>query len=117
MLRLLSDEDVHGDIIRGLLRRLPGLDLVRVQDVNLQGSPDPVILEWAGRENLVLITEDVNTMVGFAHARVAAGEAMAGVLARRPNSPIGRVIDDIELVVQCYEEEDIRDQVVYVPLS
>ena len=35
MLRLASDEDVHGDVIRGLLRREPGLDIVRVVDVGL----------------------------------------------------------------------------------
>lgn len=29
MLRLLTDEDVHGDIISGLRLRQPALDLVR----------------------------------------------------------------------------------------
>ena len=36
MLRLLTDEDVHGDIVDGLRRRQPALDLVRVQDVGLR---------------------------------------------------------------------------------
>jgi hypothetical protein len=31
MLRLASDADVHGGIIRGLRRRLPEIDLVRAQ--------------------------------------------------------------------------------------
>ena len=31
MLRLLIDEDVHGDIVDGLRRRQPTLDLVRVR--------------------------------------------------------------------------------------
>ena len=34
MLRLASDADVHGDILRGLQRRLPEIDLVRVQDAH-----------------------------------------------------------------------------------
>ena len=33
MLRLASDADVHGDILHGLHRRLPEIDLVRVQFV------------------------------------------------------------------------------------
>ena len=33
MLRLASDADVHGEIIRGLRRRLPEIDLVRARDV------------------------------------------------------------------------------------
>lgn len=32
MLRLAIDADVHGDIVRGLRRRMPTLDLVRIQD-------------------------------------------------------------------------------------
>jgi hypothetical protein len=34
-MRLLSDENFNGAILRGLIRRLPELDLVRVQDVGL----------------------------------------------------------------------------------
>ena len=49
MLQLPIDEDVHGDIVNGLRRRQPGLDVVRVQDVGLRQTPDPDILEWAAR--------------------------------------------------------------------
>lgn len=66
MLRLVSDEDVHDDIIRGLRRREPALDIVRVLDVGLDHTPDPIILVWAAREGRVLVTGDLNTMVGFA---------------------------------------------------
>jgi hypothetical protein len=47
MLRLASDADVHGDIVRGLRRRAPEVDLVRVQDVLPEGTPDPAVLAWA----------------------------------------------------------------------
>jgi hypothetical protein len=117
MLRLLSDENVHGDIIRGLWRRAPDLDLRRVQDEGLSHTPDPLILEWAAGENRVIITRDRATLIGSAQARVAAGEAMPGVLALRPNATIGGAIDDILLVAQCYSEEEMRDQqIVYIPL-
>jgi hypothetical protein len=48
MLRLVSDENFNGDIIRGLGLRRPGLALVRVQDVGLEGATDPAVLAWAG---------------------------------------------------------------------
>jgi hypothetical protein len=38
MLRLLADEDFNNRILRGLLRCLPGLDIVRAQDAGLQGG-------------------------------------------------------------------------------
>jgi predicted nuclease of predicted toxin-antitoxin system len=81
MLRLASDEDVHGDIARGLLRRLPGIDLTRAQDVLGEGAHDPQILAWAAVENRVLLTNDRNTMVGFAYRRAGSGEVMRGVIA------------------------------------
>ncbi len=66
MLRLASDEDVHGLIVRGLRRRIPTLDLVRVHDVLPEGTPDPEVLEWASRENRILVTNDRSTMIAHA---------------------------------------------------
>ena len=51
MLRLLSDENFDGHILRGLFRRLPSIDLVRVQDVGLEHTADSEILEWAAAAN------------------------------------------------------------------
>jgi hypothetical protein len=115
MLRLISDEDVHEDIIRGLRRREPNLDLVRAADVGLDHTPDPLILEWAASQGRVLITGDLNTMVGFAWARVQSGEPMPGVLALLENVGVGRVIDDILLVALCSAPEEIKDQVLFLP--
>jgi hypothetical protein len=36
--RLLADENFNGAVVRGLLRRNPGVDVVHVQDVGLTGS-------------------------------------------------------------------------------
>ena len=81
MLRLASDADVNGELIRGLRRRLPQIDLLRVQDALLEGTPDPEVLAWAAAENRVLITNDRNTMVGSAYQRVAVGEQVPGLIA------------------------------------
>lgn len=45
MLRVLSDENFEGDIIRGLGHRIASVDLIRVQDVGLRGIADPELLE------------------------------------------------------------------------
>ncbi|MEC4816330.1 MAG: DUF5615 family PIN-like protein [Scytonema sp. PMC 1069.18] len=49
-MRLLTDENFNGSILRGLIRRLPELDIVRVQDVGLIHADDSTILEWAANE-------------------------------------------------------------------
>jgi hypothetical protein len=45
MLKLLSDENFNGDIIRGLFLRQPNLDLLRIQDVGLREVDDPAVLQ------------------------------------------------------------------------
>jgi len=54
VIRFLADENFNGRILRGLLRRAPSLDVVRVQDLEkLPGADDPVLLEWAAEQGLV----------------------------------------------------------------
>jgi len=49
-IKFIADEDFDNRILRGLQRRQPDLDIVRVQDTHLSGSVDREILEWAFRE-------------------------------------------------------------------
>jgi hypothetical protein len=96
---------------------LPEIDLVRVQDALPEGTPDTEVLAWAASENRVLITNDRNTMVGFARQRVATGESVAGLIVTTNEQAIGSAIDDILLLAEYMPEEEIRDQVVvFLPL-
>ena len=116
MLRLATDADVHGDIVRGLRRRLPEIDLVRAQDVWPDGTPDSQILAWAADENRVLVSNDCNTMVGLAYERAAAGEPPPGLIVTTNEQSIGAAINDILLLVEYMPADDIRSQVVvYLP--
>ena len=62
MWRLLSDENFNGDILRGLSLRQPALDVVRTQDVGLEGVDDSAVLAWAAEHHRVLLTHDRATM-------------------------------------------------------
>jgi Domain of unknown function (DUF5615) len=117
MVPLAADEDFDNDIVRGLRRRDPGINLVTVQEAGLDGSPDPDVLEWAAAEGRVLVSHDVNTMVGHAWERVKAGQTMPGLIVRRREVPIRQAIDDLLLIAQCGIADDFRDQVWYLPLS
>jgi predicted nuclease of predicted toxin-antitoxin system len=76
MLRLAADENFNADIVRGLRRRFPDIDLVRVQDAGLSGADDQAVLAWAARERRILLTHDVTTLVAQAFGRVDAGHPM-----------------------------------------
>ena len=116
MIRFLADEDFDNDIIRGLFRRCPEIDLVRVQDVSLSGKNDQVVLEWATKENRVLLTHDVSTMTMHVYARLASGLLSPGVFAVSQSLPIGQVLDDIILLWECSLEGEWNGQVRYLPL-
>ncbi|HYP39712.1 MAG TPA: DUF5615 family PIN-like protein, partial [Chloroflexia bacterium] len=100
MLRLAVDEDFDNDLIRGLLRRKPELEILRVQDAGLSGASDPTVLNWAAQENRVLLTHDVNSMTKHAYERVQAGHPMSGVFVVRQAAPFGVVIEDILLLIE-----------------
>jgi hypothetical protein len=85
-------------------------------DVGLGHTPDPLIPEWIAGEGRILITGDLNTMVGFASGRVPSGLPMPGVLALKESVGTGRVIDDIVLVAQTCTADEMKDQVLYIPL-
>ena len=112
MLRLAADADVHGDIIRGLRRRDPLLDLARAQESLAEGTPDVDVLAWSAAHNRVLITNDRNTMVRHAIKRVAASQAFPGLIVTTNQQSIGSTIDDILLLACCLSEEEMKDQVV-----
>jgi hypothetical protein len=100
-LRFLADEDFDNDIVRGMLRRLPNLDIVRAQDVGLSGAVDPIVLEWAAHEGRVLLTHDVSTMTAHAYARATNDLPMPGVFAVSQLAPISQVIEDLILLAGC----------------
>jgi hypothetical protein len=116
-LRLLTDENFNGSILRGLMRRLPELDLIRVQDVGLMNTDDRQILEWAASDGRILLTHDVATITMYAYERVNQGLAMTGVVEVMAEAPIGKIIDDLELFICCSNPEEYEGQVLFIPFS
>jgi len=116
MLRFLADENFNNDILRGLLRRQPELDLVRVQDVGLSGSSDPQVLAWAAREQRLLLTHDVSTVTRYAYERVQAGEPMPGVFEVPRSVPLRQIIEDLLLIAEASSDGEWKQQVRYLPL-
>lgn len=116
MLRLVSDEDFDGRITKGLRRKQPDLDLVRVQDVALRERPDERILEWAAFEDRVLLTHDRTTIPGHVKQRLAADLPVTGAIIVSQWMKIGHAIDEIRLVVACSHPDEWTDRILFVPL-
>ncbi len=116
MFRLLADENFDENIVRGLLRRLPQVDVVRVQSVGLKGADDPTVLEWAATEGRVLVTHDVRTVTRYAWERVDRGLPMSGVVEVATSTGIGAAIEDLVTLLECCDASELRGAVLYLPL-
>jgi hypothetical protein len=116
MLRLAIDENFNNDVVRGVLRRRPELDLVRIQDAGLSGADDPTVLEWTANERRVLLTHDVSTVTRHAYERVRAGHLMPGVFEVSRLVAVSQAIEDILLLAECSLEGEWEGQVRYLPL-
>lgn len=116
MLRFAADENFNNDIVWGLLRRTPELDIIRIQDVGLTRADDPTVLAWAADTGRILLTHDVKTITRYAYERVALGEGMPGVVEVSQLMPIGSVIDDLLLLAEASTESEWQGQVLYLPL-
>jgi hypothetical protein len=76
------------------------------------------VLEWAANEGRVLLTNDRSTLIGHAYERIERGDPMPGVIVMPPHHwRIGKALDDVLLIANICEPEELRNQVVYLPLK
>ena len=80
MLRLLIDQDLDQVILRGLLLRVPNLDVVTAHQGNLSGASDHQLLAWAAEQARVVVTHDRRTMPYHAAERIADGKRISGII-------------------------------------
>jgi hypothetical protein len=111
----LADENLRNAIVRGLLRRAPGFDIVRAQEVWLSGKDDTVVLAWATRNDCAVLTHDVSTMIP-AMRDVLRVSRCAPIVFVPDSMPDGLAIEEILLLDECSVEDDWKAGVVYLPL-
>ena len=117
MLRLATDEDFNNRIVRGLLRRQPDLDILRIQDAGLAGRDDEEVLAWAASEGRILITHDVTTMKQTAYDRIAAGLPMTRVFEISREVSIGTALEELLLLILYSDQDEWQGQVRFLPLK
>ncbi|MEH2424929.1 MAG: DUF5615 family PIN-like protein [Nostoc sp.] len=116
MSRFLADENFNNQIVRGVLRQNPDVDIVRVQDVDLSGADDPTVLAWAAQEGRIILTHDVATMTTFAYQRIQAGLSMPGLFEVSRRVSVGLAIEEIILIAECSFEREWEGQLRFLPL-
>jgi len=116
MTKFLADENFDNRIVRGLTRRSPKVDIVRVQDVGLMNTDDREILAWAAYERRVLLTHDVAAMSVFAYERMMENLPMSGIFEVPKELSVGETIEQLILIAECSLEDEWENQVRFLPL-
>lgn len=113
----VADENFNIYIINGIRRRNSAIDIVRVQDIGLEGADDPTILEWATNERRILLTHDVQTMVGFAYERLKVGFLMPGIVEVPVHLSLSTAIEELLLIAECSFEGEWTNRIIFLPLT
>jgi uncharacterized protein DUF5615 len=115
MLRLLIDQDLDHDILRGLIRRIPQLDVVTAFEIGMSAATDPELLRWAAKEGRIIVTHDRKTMPGHAAELMDKGENIAGLFVALRSMPMHRVLEDLELMITCSENDEWVNSIRFLP--
>lgn len=114
MIALYMDENVQGQIVRGLRRR--GVDVLTAEEDGWNEQLDSEVLDRAGELSRVAFSRDQD-FLRVAVRRQRSGEAFAGVIyAHQVRVSIGRCVTDLELLAQAGFLEDFADTIYYLPL-
>jgi predicted nuclease of predicted toxin-antitoxin system len=116
-MKFLADEHIPLALIRGLLQREPGLDLVRVQDVGLRTEDDATLLAWAAQESRLVITLDKSTIPDTAYVRIEKYMPMPGVVILCSGTAIGQVIDELLTLAGASFDGEWENRVIYIPMQ
>ena len=99
-----------------MLSRNPAIDILDIKGVGIRGAPDDEVLEWAAREDRVLLSHDRRTMRPEAEKRIRLGLSMPGLIIVPQRDQMGQCIEDI-IDIHTYEDaEHWGNRIGFLPL-
>ena len=112
-LRLFMDHNVRRPITAGL--RLRGVDVLTALEDGSAELDDPEILDRATELDRVLYSEDDDLLREGARCQ-RDGIGFPGIVYGHQSLQVRVCIDDLELIAKASEAEDLRNQILYLPL-
>jgi Domain of unknown function (DUF5615) len=114
-LRFQADADLNEDIVKGVLRREPGIDFRTATSADLRGLKDLELLMLAAREGRILVSHDRKTMPR-ASAEFIQTKTSPGLLLVSQKTDLLIVIDSVLLAWMASDAEDWTNRIVSIPL-
>ena len=111
---LYMDHSVNGAIVAGLRRR--GVNVLTAQEDDHHEAPDSVVIDRAAELGRVVFAQDVDFLID-SDRRQRLGIHFHGVIyAHQTQVPIGRCIEDLQLLVEAEDIENLVNNVIRLPL-
>jgi Domain of unknown function (DUF5615) len=111
---LYMDVHVPSAITEGLRRR--GINVLTSQEDGTRQAADDLLLTRATELNRLVFTND-DDFLGLAPKWRSIGRSFSGIaFAPQLGASIGRLIEDLELLVLCAHDDELRNRVTYLPL-
>lgn len=111
---LYMDVHVPRAVTNGLRRR--GVDVITAQeDGDAATLDDSRLLDRATALGRPLYTQD-DDLLAEAHKRQTEGGSFAGVIySHQLQGPIGRCVNDLELIAKSCEVDDLTNRIEFIP--
>jgi hypothetical protein len=117
-MKFLLDENLPTLYRVQLTRLVPELTVWMIGDPGApeRGTQDPDILNWCEQYKFILVTNNRASMPVHLADHLASGKHMPGILVFRPKATIKAILDDLILIANLSETDELRDQIVHIPL-
>ena len=110
------DLDVHIPLAVSVQLPRRGIDVLTAQADNSATLPDHELLARASLLGRTIVTSDIRFRV-LAENWQSTGKDFAGLIYGHPlHVTIGRMVPDLELLSRAVATEEIRNQIVFLPL-
>lgn len=114
--RVQADADLDEDIVRGIRRLQPAIDILTAAEGGVIGLADPEVLRICYAADRILVSHDMRTMPGHLQAHLAQGLESPGIFIVSRRRGIRAAIEEIHLIWSASEHEEWRNQLVRLPL-
>lgn len=117
--RFFADEDFNYDIVVGLRRAEPSIDIVTAAEAGTLRWTDPEVLAWAAAHNRILLSHDKRTMPDHFYrflAQLSPGIHSSGVMLLPQELAIGRCIAAVLEIWRLSAHDEWRDLLIRLPL-
>ena len=111
---LYMDQHVNAAITSGLRDR--GIDVLTAFEDGFDQHDDSEILSRATELNRLVFTQDED-FLAIGHEWQASGREFYGIVySHQLSITVGRAVQDLQIVCEVLTEEDVRGQVVFLPI-